>query len=188
VNTLSNLTCVYSDGRLTDSKGNTVNFRNCVIIFTSNVGSGTLGEVDTNNPALVKEHVMAALRKRFRPEFLNRIDEFVNFRSLTMDQLIPIVDLELEKVSSRLGDRKITLKVSSAAKQHLASVGHDPTYGARPLKRTIQRELETPIAQGILGGKYKQGSIVSVDCTDDAVLPGMPALIISSEDNGEQSA
>jgi ATP-dependent Clp protease ATP-binding subunit ClpB len=168
---------LLDDGRLTDSKGNTVNFRNCIIIFTSNVGSHSLHLVDSANPVLVKEHTMAALRERFRPEFLNRIDEFVTFRSLSMKQLIPIVDLELTKVSRRLEDRRITLDVSKSAKEFLAQIGHDPTYGARPLKRAIQRELETPIAQGILGGSFTSGGTLHVDFQDqEYALPGQSQL------------
>lgn len=120
---------------------------------------------------------MAALRERFRPEFLNRIDEFVTFRSLSMKQLIPIVDLELTKVSRRLEDRRITLDVSKSAKEFLAQIGHDPTYGARPLKRAIQRELETPIAQGILGGSFTSGGTLHVDFQEqEYALPGQSRL------------
>ena len=130
---------------------------------------------------------MAALRERFRPEFLNRIDEFVTFNSLTMAQLLPIVDLELSKVMLRLEDRKIKLQVSQAAKEHLAHLGFDPTYGARPLKRAIQRALETPIAQGILGGTFQTGCTISVDrLSEDCVLPGESALSIVPLD-GESS-
>lgn len=171
---------LLDDGRLTDSKGNTVNFRNCIIIFTSNVGSQSLHLIDTSNPVMVKEHTMNALREKFRPEFLNRIDEFVNFRSLTMKQLIPIVDLELNKVSRRLEDRKIQLEVTQAAKEYLAHIGHDPTYGARPLKRAIQRELETPIAQGILGGSYTTGGTLHVDYKNqEYALPGQTQLLMN---------
>lgn len=175
---------LLDDGRLTDSKGNTVNFRNCIIIFTSNVGSQSLHLIDTSNPTLVKEHTMSALREKFRPEFLNRIDEFINFKSLTMKQLIPIVDLELKKVSKRLEDRKIKLDVSQKGKEFLAEIGHDPTYGARPLKRAIQRELETPIAQGILGGNFTSGGIISVDYEpSEYSLPGESRLKISFTKN-----
>jgi ATP-dependent Clp protease ATP-binding subunit ClpB len=171
---------LLDDGRLTDSKGNTVNFRNCIIIFTSNVGSQSLHLVDTSNPVMIKEHTMAALREKFRPEFLNRIDEFVNFRSLSMKQLIPIVDLELSKVSRRLEDRKITLDVTESAKEYLAEIGHDPTYGARPLKRAIQRELETPVAQGILGGTYSSNGTLHVDYKNqEFALPGSSHLLIN---------
>jgi ATP-dependent Clp protease ATP-binding subunit ClpB len=143
---------LLDDGRLTDSKGNTVNFRNCIIIFTSNVGSAAILNVDGTNEDSVRDVVMAALKERFRPEFLNRIDEFVTFKSLGMDQLIPIVNLELKKVDKRLKDRELTLVATEAAKEWLAQVGYDPIHGARPLKRSIQREVETPIAKKILAG------------------------------------
>lgn len=174
---------LLDDGRLTDSKGNTVNFRNTVIIFTSNAGSSPHNgqSVADTTPAADKERVMAALRSQFRPEFLNRIDEFVTFKRLSMAQLLPIVDLELAKVSARLADRQMELEVTDAAKTHLARLGYDPVYGARPLKRAIQRELETPIAQGILGGQFKGGSVVLVDAVeDDCLLPGESGLRISA--------
>jgi ATP-dependent Clp protease ATP-binding subunit ClpB len=175
---------LLDDGRLTDSKGNTVNFRNTVIIFTSNAGSSNhLGQhlLAETSPAADKERVMAALRAQFRPEFLNRIDEFVTFQRLSMKQLLPIVDLELTKVSARLADRKMELRVTERAKAHLAQLGYDPVYGARPLKRAIQRELETPIAQGILGGLFKGGSVVLVDAAEEeCVLPGESGLRISA--------
>jgi ATP-dependent Clp protease ATP-binding subunit ClpB len=154
---------LLDDGRLTDSKGNVVNFRNTIVIFTSNVGSVALLEVDPSNAETAKEKVMEALRARFRPEFLNRIDEFVTFKSLGLDQIIPIVDLEISKVAERLEDRDLHLSLTEGAKEWLATLGHDPMYGARPLKRTIQREVETPIAKGILGSKYKEGSTLIID-------------------------
>eukprot|EP01041_Mallomonas_annulata_P020938 gene20938-40866_t len=106
---------------------------------------------------------MAALKERFKPEFLNRIDEFVTFRSLGMEQLVPIVDIELKRVGNRLKDRELSLSATEGAKEWLAAVGHDPLYGARPLKRTIQREVETPIAKDILAGKFPKGSTVLID-------------------------
>ena len=123
----------------------------------------------------VKAKVMDALRARFRPEFLNRIDEFVTFNSLAMDQLVPIVGLELEKVATRLTDKKLHLQVTDGAKQWLGELGFDPSYGARPLKRTIQREVETPIAKAILAGKYPPGSTILIDAR-----PGDAALSITS--------
>ncbi len=154
---------LLDDGRLTDSKGNVVNFRNTIVIFTSNVGSAEIAHLNTTNPAAIKEASMNALRRQFRPEFLNRIDEFVTFNSLGMEQLVPIVSLELDKVNKRLADRKLVLQATEGAKQWLAVTGYDPAYGARPIKRTIQREVETPIAKGILGGKYPAKSTVLLD-------------------------
>lgn len=162
---------LLDDGRLTDSKGNVVNFRNTIIIFTSNVGSSEISALENKSPALVKEVTMMALKQRFRPEFLNRIDEFVTFNSLGMEQMIPIVSLELNKVAGRLQDRNITLTATDGAKTWLGNVGYDPAFGARPLKRTIQREVETPIAKGILGGKFKAGTSLILDAQpDDEIL------------------
>lgn len=168
---------LLDDGRLTDSKGNLVNFRNTIIIFTSNVGSAEISSMNLTDPTLVQEATMGALRRQFRPEFLNRIDEFVTFNSLGMEQLVPIVSLELEKVNLRLGDRGLRLSATEGAKQWLAERGHDPAYGARPLKRTIQREVETPIAKGILRGDYQKGSTVMIDArSGDASLTITPVF------------
>ncbi|KAJ1428570.1 ClpB protein [Ochromonadaceae sp. CCMP2298] len=154
---------LLDDGRLTDSKGNVVNFRNTIVIFTSNVGSQEIAALETTEPEAMQALTMMALRQKFRPEFLNRIDEFVTFNSLGMEQLIPIVSLELEKVGRRLAERGLSLSASEGAKAWLAEVGHDPSYGARPLKRTIQREVETPIAKGILGSSYPPRSTLLLD-------------------------
>jgi len=155
---------LLDDGRLTDSKGNTVNFRNTIIIFTSNVGSTSILDVDEGDAGnIVRDRVMQALREKFRPEFLNRIDEFVTFKSLGMDELIPIVSLEIKRVSQRLEDRSITLSITDGAKGFLAKVGYDPVYGARPLKRTIQREIETPLAKRILAGDFPPDTHVLID-------------------------
>jgi len=117
---------------------------------------------------------MEALRARFRPEFLNRIDEFVTFNSLGLEQLVPIVAIELDKVSKRLSDRQLSLSVTDAAKQWLAEIGYDASYGARPLKRTIQREIETPISKVILAGRAPPNNVVVID-----KRPGEEKLTIS---------
>jgi ATP-dependent Clp protease ATP-binding subunit ClpB len=166
---------LLDDGRLTDSKGNVVNFRNTIVIFTSNIGSQEIMYLDSSDKAAVKSTVMAALKQKFKPEFLNRIDEFVTFNSLGIEQLAPIVSLELEKVAARLSDRKLSLAVTDSGKVWLANAGYDPAYGARPLKRTIQREVETPVAQGILGGRYPSGSTILIDAR-----PGDNQLTITS--------
>ena len=158
---------LLDDGRLTDSKGNTVNFRNCIIIFTSNIGSTEIMNMDISDDASVRARVLDALKLRFRPEFLNRIDEFVTFKSLGMEQIIPIVGLELQKVNKRLQAKKLSLKATDRAKEWLAHRGYDPSYGARPLKRTIQREVETPIAKMMLGNSFPEGSTVLVDALPD---------------------
>jgi ATP-dependent Clp protease ATP-binding subunit ClpB len=180
---------LLDDGRLTDSKGNTVNFRNTIIIFTSNVGSRNIlerGEGDTALPAdVVRDRVMEALRAKFRPEFLNRIDEFVTFKALEMEQLVPIVDLEMKRVRSRLDDRAISLSISEPAKMFLAKVGYDPVYGARPLKRTIQREIETPLAKHILAGDFPPDTLVKIDFDEDRdklTIVGMPNVQLVSEE------
>lgn len=174
---------LLDDGRLTDSKGNTVNFRNCIIIFTSNVGSTEIMNMDLSDEESVRTKVLEALKLRFRPEFLNRIDEFVTFKSLGMDQIVPIVGLELEKVNKRLAVKKLSLSVTDSAKVWLANIGYDPAYGARPLKRTIQREVETPIAKLILAGKFPEGATVLVDAN-----PSSDKLDITSVLNADISA
>jgi len=170
---------LLDDGRLTDSKGNTVNYRNCIVIFTSNVGSssildfdeGGVEAMDVTDPkirqGMIKDRVMQALRDKFRPEFLNRIDEFITFNSLGLAELVPIVQLELAKVNLRLEDKKLRLQATDAAKEHLANVGYDPSYGARPLKRTIQRNIETPVAKVILSGQAKENSVILIDKISD---------------------
>jgi len=165
---------LLDDGRLTDSKGNVVNFRNTIVIFTSNIGSADIISSMGDEEA-VREKVMSGMRGKFRPEFLNRIDEYVIFNSLGESQMVPIVDLEILKVASRLKDKKISLSLTEGAKAWLASKGYDPVFGARPLKRTIQREVETPIAKGLLGGLYAEDSTILVDA-----LPGDSILTITS--------
>ena len=154
---------LLDDGRLTDSKGNVVNFRNTIIIFTSNIGSQEIGALDQSDELLVRRVTMEALRKKFRPEFLNRIDEFVNFSPLGIEQLVPIVGLELEKVGARLADRDLKLHATEGAKEWLAQSGRDVAYGARPIKRAIQKEVENPLARAILTGEYSAGSTVKLD-------------------------
>jgi ATP-dependent Clp protease ATP-binding subunit ClpB len=152
---------LLDDGRLTDAKGEVVNFSNCIIIFTSNIGSA----FDTANvdSATKEEFTMKALKSSFRPEFLNRIDEFVHFNSLELPQMMKIVRLEIDKLSARLQERHISLHVTDNAAKWIVEKGYDPAYGARPLKRTIQREVETPLAQGILNGTFVTESEVTID-------------------------
>jgi ATP-dependent Clp protease ATP-binding subunit ClpB len=168
---------VLDDGRLTDGQGRTVNFKNTVIIMTSNIGSQLILEMrgaDEKSYERMREQVLEALRRQFRPEFLNRVDEVVVFRALTQAELARIVDIQLEGLRRRLGERRITVDVTEAAKQHLARVGYDPVFGARPLKRAIQREVETSIARLIVAGKVTDGGSVRVDTAGDAlrVEPG----------------
>merc|ERR1712070_988446 len=156
---------LLDDGRLTDSKGTTVNFRNTIVVFTSNVGSSDILELGSEGASqeAVRDKVMEALKARFRPEFLNRIDEFVTFGSLGRGQLEGIVSIELDKVNKRLVDKELSLTATEGAKAWLAEKGFDPVFGARPLKRTIQREVETPIAKKLLGEKINPGSTLMLD-------------------------
>jgi ATP-dependent Clp protease ATP-binding subunit ClpB len=163
---------VLDDGRLTDGQGRTVNFKNTVIIMTSNIGSHLILEMrdaDERSYQRMREQVLEALRRQFRPEFLNRVDEIVVFRALTEAELAKIVDIQLEGLRRRLGERRITIEISEGGRAHLARVGYDPIFGARPLKRVIQREVETPIARLIVAGKLRDGSAVRVDVAGDAL-------------------
>ncbi|OQC66666.1 MAG: Chaperone protein ClpB [Verrucomicrobia bacterium ADurb.Bin006] len=157
---------ILDDGRLTDSQGRTVDFRNTIIIMTSNLGSpllienaGESGEIQEG----IRREVMAELRRHFRPEFLNRIDDTVLFKPLTLEDIKKIVELQLALLRARLADRRIELDLSDAAKEHLAREGYDPVYGARPLKRFLQRAIETPLSRQIIAGSIADRSRVRVE-------------------------
>jgi ATP-dependent Clp protease ATP-binding subunit ClpB len=152
---------VLDDGRLTDGQGRTVDFKNTVLIMTSNVGSTHI--VATADDAGVRDSVMRDLRDAFRPEFLNRIDEIVVFHRLGKEHLRSIVEIQLKRFGKRLGKRDLKLDVTESAKDYLGELGYDPTYGARPLKRVIQRYLENPLAEKILGGVFEPGHTIVVD-------------------------
>ncbi|MDB5042391.1 MAG: clpB, partial [Candidatus Eremiobacteraeota bacterium] len=157
---------ILDDGRLTDGQGRTVDFRNTIIIMTSNIGSERiLGLASTSEMdyALMRATVLDELRQNFRPEFLNRVDDIVVFKALTEEQLEQIVEIQLGRLRERLADRHITLELSAQARRHLVRSGYDPVYGARPLKRAIQRELETPLARMILAGELHDGDHVAAD-------------------------
>jgi ATP-dependent Clp protease ATP-binding subunit ClpB len=160
---------ILDDGRITDSQGRTVDFKNVVIIMTSNIGSQYILDLagDDDRYEEMRSRVMESLIRSFRPEFLNRIDDTIIFHSLKKSQLRGIVAIQSHRLQQRLQDRKITLKLSENAIDFLAEVGYDPTYGARPLKRTIQRELETPIAKGILRSEFKNGDTIFVDIQNE---------------------
>ncbi|HEX7222560.1 MAG TPA: AAA family ATPase, partial [Candidatus Limnocylindrales bacterium] len=163
---------VLDDGRLTDGQGRTVDFKNTVVIMTSNVGSQLISAVaaggdDTAAYEAMKRQVTEALRAQFRPEFLNRVDEIVVFHALTDEHLGRIVDLLLEGLSRRLAEQDLSVELTPAARQLIVREGTDPAYGARPLKRTIQRLLENPLARALLKGEFRPGDIVKVDA--DAV-------------------
>jgi ATP-dependent Clp protease ATP-binding subunit ClpB len=156
---------ILDDGRVTDSQGHTVDFKNTIIIMTSNIGSQYILDVaaDDSRYEEMRGRVIEAMRSNFRPEFLNRIDEFIIFHSLQRSELREIVKLQVQRLGQRLSDRKMSLKLSDSALDFLAEVGYDPVYGARPLKRAIQRELETAIAKQILRGEFHNGDTIYVD-------------------------
>src|SRR4051812_24668970 len=151
---------ILDDGRLTDSQGRTVDFRNTVIIMTSNIGSAFILEHARGDWALVETQVMAALRQQFKPEFLNRVDDVVIFKPLGTEQIERIVDLQLKRLEKLLGDRKMTLEVTPEAKRLLAEEGYDPAFGARPLKRSIQRMIQNPLAMAVLAGRFSDGDAI----------------------------
>jgi ATP-dependent Clp protease ATP-binding subunit ClpB len=154
---------VLDDGRLTDGQGRTVDFRNTLIVLTSNLGSDILaGMPEGRETNAVRDQVMEVVRASFRPEFLNRLDEILLFRRLTRTQMAAIVDIQIERLKALLADRKITLELDASARTWLAQAGYDPVYGARPLKRVIQRELQNPLAQMILEGTVPDGSTIQV--------------------------
>jgi ATP-dependent Clp protease ATP-binding subunit ClpB len=158
---------ILDDGRLTDGHGRTVDFKNTVVIMTSNVGSHLIanyrGRDDAAAFAPMRAQVLDALRRQFRPEFLNRVDEIVVFHNLSREHLKAITSIQLRRLQSRLDERHIMLELTEAAREHLAVTGYDPNYGARPLKRLIQKELETVLGRLILKGEVKDGDIVTVD-------------------------
>jgi ATP-dependent Clp protease ATP-binding subunit ClpB len=161
---------VLDDGRLTDGHGRTVDFRNTVIVMTSNLGSHEIqrlsSDESTNVPELIKEAVMGEVRKHFRPEFINRIDETVVFNALGKEHIASIAKIQLHDLELRLSQREMTLSVSDAALAEIAKVGFDPVYGARPLRRAIQQFIENPIAKLVLKGRYGEKDVIPVDFTD----------------------
>ncbi len=159
---------ILDDGRLTDAQGRTVDFKNTVIIMTSNIGSQQLleGIKEDKIPDDIKQNVLTELRRNFRPEFLNRVDEIVVFKPLSLEEIEEIVDLLLDQLRKRLNEREIKLELTESGRKHLAKNGYDPVYGARPLKRYIQRELETRLGRKIISGEIPDGSSVVVDDKD----------------------
>ncbi|HVH87769.1 MAG TPA: AAA family ATPase, partial [Terriglobales bacterium] len=154
---------ILEDGRLTDGQGRTVDFRNTVLVMTSNLGSTAIFELSKKDPERARKEAMEALRASFRPEFINRIDEIVIFNPLGKEQLGRIVGLLLKNVEKLLAERQITLEITSAANELLLSEGYDPAFGARPLRRTIQRLIQDPLAMQILEGKVLPGDHVRVN-------------------------
>jgi len=158
---------ILDDGRLTDGQGRTVNFKNTIVIMTSNIGSHRIleyrGSFEGDTYERMKQAVLEELRASFRPEFLNRVDEIIVFHSLSEEHLKQIVEIQLGHLRARLADRHIEIQLTDAARTHLVRSGYDPTYGARPLKRAIQKEIETPLARLVLAGKVRDGQTIDVD-------------------------
>ena len=164
---------LLDDGRLTDNQGRTVDFKNTIIIMTSNIGSSELIENMTEDgtiPEDVKERVTGELKNYFRPEFLNRVDDIIVFSALTPDQVKRIIDLSLESLSKRLKDREMSLVITDAAKKFIANEAYDPQYGARPVKRYLQKHIETEIASMIIRGDLIDGGTVTIDCDGDKLI------------------
>jgi len=158
---------VLDDGRMTDGQGRTVDFRNTLIIMTSNLGSQLWMNDQSGQPRQVsRDAVVDLLKTFFRPEFLNRVDEIVTFKPLTREDLGEIVEIQLLHVSDLLADRGLKLEISPAARGWLADVGYDPEFGARPLKRAIQREVQDPLALKILSGDFSEGDTIKIDVSD----------------------
>lgn len=177
---------ILDDGRVTDAQGHTVDFKNAIIIMTSNIGSQYILDVaaDDTQYEEMRGRVMEAMRSQFRPEFLNRIDETIIFHALQKSELREIVKLQVQRLESRLEERKMALKLSQEAIDFIAEVGYDPVYGARPLKRAIQRELETQIAKAILRGTFTEGDTIYVDIENERLafhrLPSGESATVSS--------
>ncbi|MBN1483119.1 MAG: AAA family ATPase [Chloroflexia bacterium] len=173
---------VLDDGRLTDGQGHTVDFKNTVIIMTSNVGTefiragagmgftASRAESEGINDTEMRQHIEDALKRTFRPEFLNRIDEIIIFHSLTLEELLQIVELQMQEVATRLVEQGISIELSPSARELLVQEGYNPIYGARPLRRTIQRLVETPLSRSLLKGEFKEGDSILVDVQDNRLV------------------
>jgi ATP-dependent Clp protease ATP-binding subunit ClpB len=154
---------LLDDGRLTDGHGKTVDFRNTVIIMTSNLGSQWIQQFGTGDYAKMRAKVMETLKESFKPEFLNRIDEIIIYHALPLERIKQIIDIQIEGLEARLAELHIMLTVTDKARDYLAKEGYDPAYGARPLKRTLQRKIQDPLALMLLDGKFSEGDTVLVD-------------------------
>ncbi|MBM4326810.1 MAG: ATP-dependent chaperone ClpB [Deltaproteobacteria bacterium] len=158
---------ILDDGRLTDGKGRTVDFKNTIIIMTSNIGSADIQDFAGKNEEMVRSRVMDALRRHFKPEFLNRLDDIIIFHALTREQIKQIVDIQIGRLNKRLADNKLAVRLDGSARDMLANEGFDPHFGARPLKRAIQRLIENPLALRILKGDFKPGDTILVTTDGD---------------------
>ncbi len=161
---------ILDDGRMTDGHGRTVDFKNTIIVMTSNIGSQWIQELGSERRAEMEKRVTEALRGSFKPEFLNRIDEIIIFQSLLPEQIIKIVDIQIERLKKRLSEKQIGLELTQGAREFLANKGYDPVYGARPLKRAIQRHLENPLSMEMLKGEITGGTTIVADSRDDSLF------------------
>jgi ATP-dependent Clp protease ATP-binding subunit ClpB len=168
---------VLDDGRLTDGQGRTVDFRNTLLIMTSNLGSEFLaGQKEGEDVEAVRGDVMGVVRGHFRPEFLNRVDEIILFRRLGRAEMDNIVRIQLKRLETLLADRRMTLSLDDAAMTWMADKGYDPVYGARPLKRVIQKDLVDPVARKLLQGDLVDGSVIAVTTGPDGLVIGRPQV------------
>jgi ATP-dependent Clp protease ATP-binding subunit ClpB len=175
---------VLDDGRLTDGQGRTVDFRNAVVIMTSNIGSQWIRDLaGEEKEEQMRKKVTEVLQTEFLPEFLNRIDDVVIFHPLSREHIKSIVELQLRDLAARLAERELAIELTDAAKERLANEGFDPVYGARPLRRTLQRRVENPLASAILEGRFADGQTITVDVEDDEFLfrPTPAAEEVSAE-------
>jgi ATP-dependent Clp protease ATP-binding subunit ClpB len=154
---------VLDDGRMTDGKGRTVDFKNSILIMTSNLGSHIIMEMAQSDPNGMRREIDALLHRQFKPEFLNRVDEIITFQGLSREDLFAIVDIQIKRMAKRLADRKYKVSLTLEAKQFLVEAGYDPSYGARPLKRAIQRHIEDPLALEILEDRFAEGDHILID-------------------------
>ena len=160
---------ILDDGRLTDGHGRTVDFRNTVIIMTSNLGSQLIAELEEKDYQIIKERVMEVLKASFKPEFLNRIDDIIIFHPLTREHMKGVVDIQMERLRRLLKDRKLLIEITGSAREWLAREGYDPAYGARALKRLIQREIQDPLSMKLLAGQFHEGDTIVVDLVDGKI-------------------
>ncbi|PIU55353.1 MAG: type VI secretion system ATPase TssH, partial [Chloroflexi bacterium CG07_land_8_20_14_0_80_51_10] len=167
---LNTLLQILDDGRLTDGHGRTVDFKNTVVIMTSNLGSHWFTELGPDSETEVRDRLMEMLKAQFRPEFLNRIDEVIVFHSLSREHIGQIIDIQLRNLAGRLADRHMAIELTDPAKELIMNEGFDPAFGARPLKRTLQRRILDPMAFKVLDGTYSDGDTVMVDAAGDEIV------------------
>jgi ATP-dependent Clp protease ATP-binding subunit ClpB len=179
---------ILDDGRLTDGKGRTVDFKNTAIIMTSNIGSQWIQDLGARDYEEMRRRVLEALRAHFKPEFLNRVDEVIIFHALTLENIKEIVEIQLRNLRKRLAERKISMTLTERAKEFLAKEGFDPVYGARPLKRAIQRFIQDPLALKILQGEFSEGDTVEVDATQkNELIFSKPSARVRSKAAGARA-